>query len=90
MNKAVQIFNTQDFNREFGGLDPMSEASYAIEQFFLNGGSDSWIIRLGDIGSPPNSSAIIGSLKDKSGIYALEDVDFNILRIKNHITSYRV
>ncbi|HEY4698813.1 MAG TPA: phage tail sheath C-terminal domain-containing protein [Nitrososphaerales archaeon] len=81
MNKAVKILNIQDFEHEFGGLDSKSEASYAIEQFFLNGGSEAWVVRIGDIGSPPKSSAIIGSLKDKSGIYALEDVDFNILSI---------
>ncbi|VVB95218.1 Phage tail sheath protein subtilisin-like domain protein [uncultured archaeon] len=45
MNKAVQIFNMGDFEREFGGLDSSSEASYAIQQFFLNGGSEAWVVR---------------------------------------------
>ena len=45
MNKAVQIFNMGDFEREFGGLDSNSEASYAIQQFFLNGGSEAWVVR---------------------------------------------
>ena len=46
MNKAVQIFNMGDFQREFGGLDDRSEASYAISQFFLNGGSEAHVIRV--------------------------------------------
>ena len=45
MNKAVQILNMGDFEREFGGLDSNSEASYAIQQFFLNGGSEAWVVR---------------------------------------------
>jgi hypothetical protein len=45
MNKAVQVFNLGDFSRIFGGLDPDSEASYAIQQFFLNGGTEAWIVR---------------------------------------------
>jgi uncharacterized protein len=45
-NKAVQVFSFADFEREFGGLDPQSEASYAIQQFFLNGGSEAWVVRV--------------------------------------------
>jgi hypothetical protein len=45
MDKAVQIFNLGDFNREFGGLDSQSEASYAIQQFFFNGGTEGWVVR---------------------------------------------
>ncbi len=45
MNKAIQIFSIGDFEREFGGLDIRSEASYAIQQFFLNGGTEAWVIR---------------------------------------------
>jgi len=45
-NKAVQIFNMGDFEREFGGLDKLSEASYAISQFFLNGGTQAWVVRV--------------------------------------------
>jgi uncharacterized protein len=45
INQAVQIFNPGDFNREFGGLDTRSEASYAIQQFFLNGGTEAWVVR---------------------------------------------
>src|SRR5918911_189912 len=46
MNRAVQLFNMGDFEREFGGLDSQSEASYAIQQFFLNGGTEAWVVRV--------------------------------------------
>jgi uncharacterized protein len=45
MEKAVQIFNLGDFERNFGGLDSRSEASYAIQQFFINGGTQAWVVR---------------------------------------------
>jgi phage tail sheath protein FI len=45
VDEAVQILSPADFNRNFGGLDARSEASYAIQQFFLNGGSQCWVVR---------------------------------------------
>lgn len=46
MNQAVEIFGFADFERQFGGLDTRSEASYAIQQFFLNGGSTAYVVRV--------------------------------------------
>jgi uncharacterized protein len=46
LNKAVQLFSMGDFGREFGGLDANSEGSYAIQQFFLNGGTEAWAVRV--------------------------------------------
>ncbi len=46
MNEAVQILSFGDFERQFGGLNALSEASYAIQQFFLNGGSEAWVVRV--------------------------------------------
>lgn len=51
MDHAVDILSVADFEREFGGLDTRSEASYAIQQFFLNGGSEAYVIRVGQAGS---------------------------------------
>src|SRR4026207_1602507 len=45
MNDAVRILSFADFERQFGGLDPRSAASYAIQQFFLNGGSEAYVVR---------------------------------------------
>src|SRR5216684_281760 len=46
LNKAVRITSFGGFERAFGGLDTRSEASYAIQQFFLNGGSVAWVVRV--------------------------------------------
>src|SRR5215204_1193313 len=45
LNGAVQIFSQADFDRIYGGLHPQSEAGYAIQQFFLNGGGEAWVVR---------------------------------------------
>ena len=45
LDQAVQIFGLSDFERLYGGVDPKSPASYAIQQFFLNGGSSAYVVR---------------------------------------------
>lgn len=45
MNRPVQILSMADFERHFGGLDARSEGSYAVQQFFLNGGAEAWVVR---------------------------------------------
>lgn len=44
-NVATRITSFSDFERIFGGLNTNSEASYAISQFYLNGGQDAWVVR---------------------------------------------
>ncbi|MEJ2548926.1 MAG: phage tail protein, partial [Gemmatimonadota bacterium] len=43
----IRIFSYADFERIFGGLHRESEASYAIQQFFLNGGTEAYVVRVG-------------------------------------------
>jgi Bacteriophage tail sheath protein len=52
VDEAVQIFGMTDFERIYGGLDDRSEASYAISQFFLNGGSEAYVVRVTNAGTP--------------------------------------
>ena len=46
INEAVRCLSLSDYERSFGGLDATSELSYAVRQFFLNGGSQAWVVRL--------------------------------------------
>ncbi|MGO4833872.1 phage tail protein, partial [Rhizobiaceae sp. 2RAB30] len=48
LDEAVQLLSIGDFEREYGGLDRNSETSYAIQQFFLNGGTEAWVVRVAD------------------------------------------
>jgi hypothetical protein len=42
----VRVFNFGDFERSFGGLNRKSDVSYAINQFFQNGGTDAYVVRV--------------------------------------------
>jgi uncharacterized protein len=49
MKEAVRITGMTDLERRFGGvggLDRNSEASYALQQYFLNGGQIAWVVRV--------------------------------------------
>src|SRR4029453_10131476 len=46
MNTSVRITSYAEFERIFGGLHPDSEASYGIQQYYLNGGSVAFVVRV--------------------------------------------
>ncbi len=54
-NRAVRVFNFGDVEREFGGLHRNSEASYALRQFFLNGGTQAYVVRTASPDSTPTN-----------------------------------
>ena len=72
LNEAVQLLSWSDFERQFGGLDTRSEASYGIQQFFLNGGSEAYAVRATSTtsGNAAQTAAIV--LQDGSGNNILE------------------
>jgi phage tail sheath protein FI len=45
-NRAKRLFSFADFERAFGGLAVDSELSYALQQFFDNGGSQAIVVRV--------------------------------------------
>lgn len=61
VNRATQIFNLGDFDREFGGLHTLSEASYGIQQFFRNGGSEAWVVRVAAAGSATARTVVMSA-----------------------------
>ena len=46
VNSPTTIHSFADYQRRFGGLSQDSPMSYAVQQFYLNGGSDAIIVRL--------------------------------------------
>lgn len=44
-NRAEEIFSFADFERLFGGIASNSELSYAVQQFFQNGGAQAYVVR---------------------------------------------
>jgi len=63
INEPIQIFSVADLERNFGALVTGSEAGYSIRQFFANGGSEAWVIRVAS--STPNAATAAAiSMKD--------------------------
>ncbi len=50
VGQPVRITSFEDFTRNFGGLHPLSEASYAIKQYYLNGGQIAFVVRAQPVG----------------------------------------
>ncbi len=72
-NLPVRLFNYGDFERTFGGLSADSEASYAIQQFFLNGGGQAYAVRVTntDAGAGATARAASVVLGDGNGNAAM-------------------
>ena len=66
LNKPTRIKNLAGFERGFGDLQHDFELGYAIAQFFRNGGSDAWVVRIPGLAS---------LAKIKKGLAALDAVD---------------
>ena len=87
LDKPTRIVSFADFERVFGGLSRLSTMSYAVQHFFLNGGSEALVVRVGSAtGLSRNkqdaTSAINGNAKKKTGLHSLTDADFfNLLCI---------
>ena len=45
-DRAVRVTSFEDFTRQFGGLHRQSNGSYAVMQYFLNGGAVAWVVRV--------------------------------------------
>jgi len=46
VNTPVRLFSLADFDNEFGGLSSDYETSFAVPQFFVNGGGTAYAIRV--------------------------------------------
>lgn len=58
VDRAVCLTDFREFERDFGGLDRRSAASYAVRHYFLNGGGTALIVRVtGGTGADGATSA---------------------------------
>lgn len=85
MHKPVKIECYAEFERKFGGLHARSEASYAIKQFYLNGGRVAWVVRVED-GSAgkqtrPCAEKLIGDAATQTGMHALDGITPDVFSI---------
>src|SRR6185437_15885313 len=60
--RAQLVLSWADFTNQFGGLDSRSLLGYAVNQFFANGGTQAYIVRLVDITDTPKAALAGASL----------------------------
>ncbi|WP_249115617.1 phage tail sheath subtilisin-like domain-containing protein [Azoarcus sp. L1K30] len=72
VNKAVRIHSFADFERSFGGLAADAEMSYGVRQFFLNGGSDAWIVRVVKDAAPASRTLLSAAAANVLTVTALD------------------
>ncbi len=65
-DEATLILSWQDFASQFGGLNSRSYLGYAVNQFFLNGGQQAYIVRLTDGTAKAATLEITGLVFDSS------------------------
>ena len=71
VNEGKRIFSFPDFEREYGGLDHRSYLGYAVRNFFDNGGSDAYVIRIAKLPSPDDTAGEAAA----TGTTTLDDLD---------------
>jgi hypothetical protein len=67
LDKAAMITSYADFERGYGGLDRDSPVSYAVRQFFANGGTQALIVRVAT-----GSKAAAWTLQDDAAVDVLD------------------
>src|SRR6266567_2894739 len=61
VDTPVHICSFADFERTFGGLAADAPMSYAVQQFFQNGGTEAYVVHVADA-----AAGVIGNLEAKS------------------------
>ncbi|MEU2852590.1 phage tail sheath family protein [Streptomyces syringium] len=71
VNRPVTITSFADYERRFGGLASDSAVSYAVQQFFLNGGSVAVVVRVGAAGTGKSAGVTLTSSETEAAADAL-------------------
>ena len=72
VNDPVHIFSFGDFDRSFGGLAIESPLSYAVKQFFQNGGSEAYVVRVAS--NSANASVTLRKSTAAAGAHDMLDI----------------
>lgn len=90
LDQAVSITSFADFERSHGGLDRDSALSYAVRQFYLNGGSQALIVRVAKNTQSARWSLLDGGGATAAGITAVNAGAWaNTLQISVNTTDVR-
>jgi uncharacterized protein len=67
VGEPIEVFGFGEFEREFGGLWRNSSVSYAVQQFFLNGGTHAIVVRVANGGDGGSTAAAAATLALTAG-----------------------
>jgi uncharacterized protein len=91
VGQALAVRNFAEFQQHFGGLWQPSTLSYAVEQFFENGGREARIVRVANGARPPTLSLPAGrgalrlvAINPGSREYLRASVDYDGLTAAEH------
>ena len=73
VGRPVRLSSWADFERRFGGFDGDSDLSYAVHQFFLNGGTDAYVARVAKDASA--ASTTLAGAAGKGQVLGIEALD---------------
>jgi phage tail sheath protein FI len=85
---AVQIDSFTDYERQFGGLYASgvvdNHVAYAVNEFFLNGGAQSWVVGL-DPRYWDNSNGDLGAVRDFAATVTIGNLKLTALELSDHV-----
>lgn len=68
LDTPVRVQDFAQFESTFGPLDADLDLPWALWQYFLNGGTDAWVVRVADTTAP----SLVGDRAARRGLFALE------------------
>lgn len=71
LNQPVTLTSFADFERQFGGISADSPVSYAVSQFFANGGNVAIVVRAAAAGTGASASQALASTDSQATATAL-------------------
>lgn len=77
-DEPVEVASWKDFKAVFGRPHASSVGSYALRQFFANGGTRAWVVRVAGPAAGPDEAALEGGLQTLRG---LPSGTFNLLAL---------
>ena len=91
IDRAVRLTSFADYGRQLGGLDGRTLLGYAVKQFYDNGGSDAYVLRIAAANAVP-AGAAIGDLRitaSSPGVWAA-DYQVRLTRRLDDATRFRL
>jgi len=76
LNQPTKITSFSEYENSFGGQAESSEMSYGIRQFFANGGSEAWVVRVpdGQVQISANDLELFSGVKEPINLLCLPGI----------------